>query len=90
MPDPTPGEIAYAAFVACLAPRVPWDAHPWAELPPATQRAWEAAAEAVLLETCQAALGVVRHWNEFGPEDDFMEKVERLERWLTRLEDDDA
>lgn len=45
MPDPTPGQVAYAAYWPALgsAPPVAWDG-----LSPVVQHAWEAAAQAVL------------------------------------------
>lgn len=48
MPDtPTPGEIAYAAYVA--TGRYPAREYPpWRDLVPRDQQRWEAAAEAVL------------------------------------------
>ena len=45
MPDqPTPGELAYAAYWPALGSPPPV---PWAGLSPVVHRAWEAAAEAV-------------------------------------------
>lgn len=47
MPDqPTPGQIAYAAFWAHDLPDVRGDA--WETMDPLTQARWEAAAQAVL------------------------------------------
>ena len=47
---PTPGQICYAAHVHtyCVAGHPCWPA--FADIPPLTQRAWEAAAEAVLTQ----------------------------------------
>ena len=48
MPEPTtPGQVAYAACLATLAPQAPWRLA-WHELSDEYHRAWEAAAEAVL------------------------------------------
>ena len=41
----TPGQVAYAAYVARLGPTFP---RPWARLPAGYQHAWDAAAQAVL------------------------------------------
>lgn len=47
MPDtPTPGAIAYAAYVAAY-PDVDWDPCTWRELVRTEQQRWEAAAQAV-------------------------------------------
>jgi hypothetical protein len=45
MPDPTPGQIAYAAYLAALDSH--WTKPAWRWLLPAIHRAWEAAAQAV-------------------------------------------
>lgn len=80
MPNtPTPGEVAWRAYQH-RDPMHFWDE--WAKLHAIERQAWEAAAQAVQLETCQRALAVVRHWNEFGPEYDFAEKIDALESWL--------
>lgn len=50
MPNPTPGQVAYAAYAAVLDPLAPWGTPGFAELPDIHQRAWEAAAAAVLAQ----------------------------------------
>lgn len=50
MPDPTPGEVAYAAYAAVMVPLAPWGTPDFAQLPDIHQRAWEAAAQAVLTQ----------------------------------------
>ena len=46
MPDPTPGELAYAAYARLMQPHHAMSL--WCFLPPYCQAAWEAAAQAVL------------------------------------------
>lgn len=46
--DPTPGQLAYAAFEAALPERRYFPAPGWNTVDASKQRAWEAAAEAVL------------------------------------------
>lgn len=49
MPDPTPGAVAYAAYVAALRPSVVrYLTALYANLGPDEHAAWEAAAQAVL------------------------------------------
>lgn len=45
MPDPTPGEVCYDAWVRASAR---WRRLPWRHLTPEKQATWEAAAQAVL------------------------------------------
>jgi GAF domain-containing protein len=45
MPNPTPGQVAYAAYCET---RDPWWHPDFAHLPPEAQQCWEAAAQAVL------------------------------------------
>lgn len=53
MPDPTPGQVAYEAYVQHFKP---YPAHskstvfpgPWVFLPPLQQQCWEAAAQAAI------------------------------------------
>lgn len=45
---PTPGEVAYTAFWSACAQAFGADVDPWPSISPATQRAWKAAAQAVL------------------------------------------
>lgn len=45
--SPTPGQVAYEAFLAAWAPRS-GPPVPWGDLPPLAHHAWEAAAQAVL------------------------------------------
>lgn len=46
MPEPTPGETAYETYVAHTRQQPAM--LPWRYIPPYFQRAWEAAAQAVL------------------------------------------
>jgi hypothetical protein len=49
MPEtPTPGEICYEAYAALLLQLAPWGTVDFAQLTAFHQRAWEAAAQAVL------------------------------------------
>ena len=49
MPDtPTPGQVAYTAYITCLRPDIAtWTPPLYAGLDPANQAAWEAVAQAV-------------------------------------------
>lgn len=51
MPDKTPGQIAYAAYMAVLALGFPMD---FAALPDTSRLAWDAAAQAVLTAFVQS------------------------------------
>jgi len=44
---PTPGQIAYEAYVAIMVPLAPWGTPDFAQLPE-IHRAWDAAAEAAI------------------------------------------
>jgi len=45
---PTPGQAAYEAYAAIMVPLAPWGTPDFVGLPALHQRAWEAAAQAVL------------------------------------------
>jgi len=47
---PTPGQLAYEAYNAAYDTEMVWGDHGWFALPIMTQRAWEAAAQAVLAQ----------------------------------------
>lgn len=48
-PTPTPGQVAHAAFIAAIEAASAW-VPPFEALAPVYQRAWEAAAQAVLAQ----------------------------------------
>jgi hypothetical protein len=48
MPDPTPGQTAYETYFQALYATIPTSSDVWTWQTPAVQRAWEAAAQAVL------------------------------------------
>ena len=59
MPEqPTPGQVAYAAFTRVFDPQqVQW--HTWPDVPRKMQLAWEAAAQAAITHWWQAHEAVI-------------------------------
>jgi hypothetical protein len=91
MPDtPTPGEIAYVAYVTAVEQRrvaAAITTAMWVRLLSGEQAAWEAAAQAVCADALRHLRAVVNHWHEFGPEYGFEEQVHALEGWLQPREE---
>jgi hypothetical protein len=93
MPEKTPGQRAYAAYTHVMVPLAPWGVPDYEALPDIHRAAWEAAAQAVLVETLahwqareaaalRHAWEVVRVYREGWTAPTLIQAVQELEQWL--------
>lgn len=84
MPEqPTPGQLAYAAYCLfwCNQGLGERALRAWDTLTPEMHAAWEAAAQAVLAEAMRSVQAVLRAWHVSSPGTDLAEAMQPLETW---------